>query len=266
MKDKLHIFGTCSGTEPMPGRHHCSFAIEHNGKLYWFDAGENCAYTAYLMGLDLQKIHSIFISHPHMDHVGGLGNLMWTLRKLDVLNHFNMAGQTINLFMPNRETWPAVLTILRNAESAFKVSFTINEQRVHDGILLDEDGVTVEAMHNLHLPQLEDGSWRSFSYRIRVGGRTIVFSGDVVKYTEIAPLYEGADVVIVETGHHRPVKVCAEFNEMGCAPKSMLFIHHGRSILEEGDAAIEEARPIYPGRMIVTSDGDTYDLDDLMKD
>lgn len=263
MSTRLHIFGTCSGTEPMPGRHHCSFAIEHEDQLYWFDAGETCSHTAYVMGVDPRKIHSIFISHPHMDHVGGLGNLMWTIRKLDG-RYGGMEGKTVNLFMPNRSTWPAVRQVLAQTEGDFKTRFEIKENPVTEGTLLHENGVAVEAMHNLHLPQLEDGTWRSFSYRITVGGKAIVFSGDVKNYTEIEPLLRGADVILAETGHHRPVKVCRELNEMGIRPQSLLFIHHGRAILEEGEAAIDEAGEIYSGRMRVLNDGETIRLDDLL--
>jgi len=263
MSDRLHIFGTCSGTEPMPGRHHCSFAIEHDDRLYWFDAGEGCSHTAYVMGVDPRKIHTIFISHPHMDHVGGLGNLMWTIRKLDG-RYGGMEGKTVRLFMPNRSTWPAVRQVLAQTEGDFKTRFDIIEAPVSEGVLLEEDGIRVEAMHNLHLPQLADGSWRSFSFRITVGGKVVVFSGDVKNYTEIEPLLRGADVLLAETGHHRPVKVCRELNEMGIKPASLLFIHHGRAILEEGDGAIEEARAIYDGRMIVLSDADSFLLNDLL--
>lgn len=34
------FLGTCSGTEPMPGRHHSSVVFEINGTYYWFDAAE----------------------------------------------------------------------------------------------------------------------------------------------------------------------------------------------------------------------------------
>ena len=69
---KIHFLGTCSGTEPMPDMHHCSLAFDINGVYYWFDAGEGCSHTAMTkMGIDLSRIRSIFISHPHIDHVGG---------------------------------------------------------------------------------------------------------------------------------------------------------------------------------------------------
>ena len=80
---KIHFIGTCSGTEPRPNTHHCSLVFEINGVYYWFDAGENSSHTAYTkMGIDLSRVRCVFISHPHIDHIGGLPNLIYSLNKL----------------------------------------------------------------------------------------------------------------------------------------------------------------------------------------
>lgn len=58
---KVHILGSCSGTEPYEGRHHTSAAVETEKGLYWLDAGECCSYAAHLMGIDLLKTRGIFL-------------------------------------------------------------------------------------------------------------------------------------------------------------------------------------------------------------
>ena len=120
---KIYVLGSCSGTEPMPDRHHTSVAIEINDRFYWFDAGENCAYTAHMMGLDVLKIKEIFISHGHMDHVGGLGNLLWTIYKMTYVTGNLPAYGDVNVHMPNDETFDGVLTILKNAEGKYESKY-----------------------------------------------------------------------------------------------------------------------------------------------
>ena len=58
---KRHILGSCSGTEPMPGRHQTAWMLEAGGRLYQFDAGECCSWTAHLMKLDLLALRALFI-------------------------------------------------------------------------------------------------------------------------------------------------------------------------------------------------------------
>lgn len=114
----LHVLGSCSGTEPMPGRHHTSVSLETGGKLYFLDAGENCSYTSYLLGIDQLRTDSIFISHTHMDHTGGLPELLWNLRKLCTLspeNEERLRGRTIRVFLPDLDVFDGVCKMLRGS-------------------------------------------------------------------------------------------------------------------------------------------------------
>ena len=101
---KIHFLGTCAGTEPMPGRKHASIAVESGKNIYWFDAGEGCSYTAHLLGIDLLKVNKVVISHTHMDHVGGLGNLLWNIRKLVIMRKQLPLHGGIEVYLPNMET------------------------------------------------------------------------------------------------------------------------------------------------------------------
>ena len=261
MKSKMDllVFGTCSGTEPQPGRHHVAFAVRHHEKLYWFDAGECCSYTAHLMGVDVRDISAVFISHPHMDHIGGLGNLLWNIRKLDASAH-KCDRKVFRLFMPDKETWPSLFGLLKQTEGGFGCRFSIDEKRFSDGIVFEEDGLKVSALHNSHLPPCGDGTYRSFSFLIEADGKRIAYTGDVGTYTEIEPLIRSADVLLAETGHHTPEKICRELNEMGCAPDKLMFIHHGRALLNDPEKAIADAKAIYKGRIIVLNDGDVFHI------
>ncbi len=254
---KLHFLGTCSGTEPMPDRKHTSFAIETGDRLYWFDAGEGCSYTAHLMGLDLLSLCKIMISHPHMDHVGGLGNLLWTVRKLTTVGDKRPTRfDDIELYIPQLETWEGVKMILNHSEGGFKSCFTVTPKQVADGLLFDDGVMRVTAFHNHHLRHEEGEPWRSFTYRIECEGKVIVYSGDIKLYTDLdEAIGEGCDAAIVETGHFG---IDAVYEYMKGAPVGHVFFNHnGREVLSGRQAAREKLERYFGNAATLCEDGMT---------
>ena len=72
MKDfKIHILGCGSA---MPNIHHYQSCqcLETAGRFYICDAGENMQWTLFVNKINYNKVHAIFITHIHGDHVGGL--------------------------------------------------------------------------------------------------------------------------------------------------------------------------------------------------
>lgn len=261
---KVHILGSCSGTEPYAGRHHTSVAVETKKGLYWLDAGECCSYTAHLMGIDLLKTRGIFISHCHMDHVGGLGNLLWNIRKLTAVQGRHTIGGVIPVYIPYRESYEAVMNLLAHTEDKFRCDYAHEGRPVQDGVLYrgteEEDGILIEAIHNRHLPHEEGSPWRSFSFRIEVGGKKIFYSGDTELEDLAYTVWEETDLLMMETGHHQIKDVCDYLKKCGKKTKKLLFIHHGVRILENPDWAEREVRAQWDGNAAIAEDGMTIQL------
>lgn len=256
---KFHFFGTCAGTEPMPGRRHVSFAIETKGDIYWFDAGEGCSYTAHLMNVDLQSVRCVFISHTHMDHVGGLGNLFWNIRKLSGIYN-KMEGKKIELFIPNLKTWEGIMQVLKNTEGGFQCSFTINANQIVDGELYNQNGFRVTALHNHHLPREKGKPWRSFSFLIEAEGKKVVYSGDVKSVKDLDSLIEECDLLLMETGHHKVEDVCSYIKQEGKKVRMLGFIHNGRDILLNSSTELQKAKDIFGEHVFITEDGTTMEI------
>ncbi len=254
---KITVLGACSGTEPIIGYRHVSFTIERNNNLYWFDAGEGCSYTAHTLGKDLLSTKAIFITHTHMDHIGGLANLLWNLRKINGINQDlsrKLTGKTIEVFIPNLITWQAILQILANTEGRFGIDFNLQGVKVGDGLIYNKDGFKVIALHNRHLIDDKINDWLSFSFRIETEDNNIVYTGDFCNFEEITPLLNKCDLLLVETGHHRVEDICKSILELKGSIKTVGFIHHGLEILADPSACLKKAQEILGDRVYLFKD------------
>ena len=263
---KIHIWGCLSGTEPMPGKHHTSWALEKDGILWWFDAGENCSRMAHLQGYDVRKIKKLFISHTHGDHIGGLYNLFLTMNKLNSLDTAYDDTKTIptvevEAIVPDPEVVEMTKKILYYLRDKEPDALKITSRQTKEGVLTDNDGVKVECIRNHHIEPKADGRGASYSFRIKAEGKTIVASGDVRSTADLAPfLEEGCDLLLMETGHHCAPKLCQEWKDKNYKIGKILFIHHGREILRDQSEVSERCASVWGGPVAMAYDGMELEL------
>ena len=250
---KINFLGTCAGTEPMPSRRHTSFCIEEDGRVYWFDAGECCSRTAHLMGIDLLKVSDIFVSHSHIDHIGGLSNLLWHMKKISMVKDKPFQFGKTNLFLPDIEVMDGVNIILKTTLADYGEKLDVNPKEITDGILLDDGILKVTALHNHHLKVHDFAPWRSFSFKIESKDKTVIYSGDLGDYSDIDELLQcGADALIIETGHLKIDGVYEYCKDKNIA--RIFFFHNGREILNNPEAAEEKVNRLFKGKAVITAD------------
>ena len=234
---RIHFLGTCSGTEPMPGMHHCSLVIEVGDIYYWFDAGEGCAFSAHTSGMDVTRTKAIFVSHPHLDHTGGLANLFACMRKLVWRFKKKMANDNnLDVYFPDLQVFEAVKTLAcGSAVNNNKFVFKLNSHPIEDGLLFEDESLRVTALHNRHLGEDGSNGWHSYSFLLEFEGKRVIFSGDLASPDELDPIVKEGDFLIMETGHHSVSDVCEYAISRKAA--ALRFNHHGREILGDRPAA-----------------------------
>lgn len=72
--------------------HGLSFHFKYQGKEYLFDTGhgETLFFNAEKLAIDLKNIDTIFLSHGHDDHTGGLKRLLQANHKIRVFAHSDL--------------------------------------------------------------------------------------------------------------------------------------------------------------------------------
>lgn len=78
----------------LSAEHGLSLHIQHNGKQILFDTGMTEAFSrnAERLGVDIQEVDMVVISHHHFDHGGGLAHFLETNAKAKVYLRRNEAG------------------------------------------------------------------------------------------------------------------------------------------------------------------------------
>jgi ribonuclease BN (tRNA processing enzyme) len=147
--------------------------------------------------------------------------------------------------------------------------YKVESAEIDEGIVLEEDGLTVEAFAVMH------GAIRpAFGYRITTPDRTIVISGDTAYSDKLVEMAQDADIlfheVISETGlgelepfwqnyHSAAHTTTSELARIANqARPALLVLYHVLYYAAPIQSALDEVRALYDGEVVLADDLDIY--------
>lgn len=240
-----------------PDRYGSSLAIEYGGQMLLLDCGPATTYKMLQHGLSPVDVDALLITHHHYDHTADVANLLlahWEPQEGDYQPPQVIGPQPTARFVdllvgPDGAYRPDI--------DARRFSPQSQELYVRRGKQLPRPELTsrvveVSAGQSAALPdgwQMWTGHaqhvqpWLdSIAYRIEVGGRHIVFTGDTEYCPEIVELADGADLLIT---------MCCDVEPIGAKPAQIGTEGAARIAAEAnvGSVVLTHAGPniSYPG-------------------
>lgn len=277
---KVVLLGT--GTpNPDPDRSGPSLAIIVNDTPYLVDFGPGVVRRAAAMSpsyggdieaLDIKNLKVAFLTHLHSDHSAGLPDLIltpWVLERDAPLELYGPEGIEAMASYILQAYDADIRYRVDGLEPANDQGWRVNTHTLDDGVVYEDDNVSVEAFRVRH------GTWKNaFGFRFTTPDRVIVISGDAAPDPTIEKYARGADILIHEVysvsgfarrdafwqNYHRNNHTSAhELGEIASRAKpGLLILYHVLFWGSSEETVLEEVREKYDGEVVLARDLDVY--------
>lgn len=198
--------GTGSGPVPNPDRAQPANLLLAGDQAILIDVGDGAAQQIGKALPPLFPMNTLFISHLHFDHIGGLYALI-------ARRHQLAAPGILTIYGPR-----GTAAIVRDLEKAMKpgaagvraINGEVEPEGAHIKVVEIINGwtgnvgaVRVRAASNSHyklLPVTDSHRDETFAFRFEVAGKSFVYTGDTGPSDNVEALARDADVLVTEVG------------------------------------------------------------------
>ena len=253
---KLTILG--SGTSvPHPQRAAPAHWLETNSGSLLLDISADASHRIAQERLDWPNLDAIWISHFHLDHMGGLAPFLFGSRWAPQIQS---RTKPLRIFGPNglRRIIDAVND--SNNYKLFQQVFPVEIVEVGPG--KDFEIIPGVAASTISTPHTEE----SLALRLKAeDSKLFVYTSDTGFSEDLIPFAKGVDLLLMECSFrkNKPIKKHLELVEAmniarECAPKRVVLTH----LYPEWDDVdlVAEARRLWPGETIEAKDGLQFEI------
>jgi ribonuclease Z len=193
---RVTLLGTGCPT-PVMERFGPSTLVEAAGQKFIIDAGRGAMQRLRQLGVRWQDIDAVFITHLHSDHILGFPDLWltgWVVgeRRDRALSVFGPAG-TKDMISHLEQAFKFDVRIRVEDDGCKPEGAVIVARDIEEGVVYEKGGVKVTAFEVDHAPIKP-----AFGYRVDVGDRSVVLSGDTRFSENLIRHAQGADLLIHE--------------------------------------------------------------------
>ena len=238
---RLTVLG-CGDAFGSGGRLHTCFHVAGDGTGFLVDCGASALIAMRRFGVDTNGIDTVFLTHHHGDHFGGLP---WLILDGQLVSR---RKKTLTVVGPPgiRARLPATMEALFPGSSTAERAFSVEVREIEAGSPAAFGGVTVTAFAVEH-----PSGAPAHALRLEHAGRVVTYTGDTQWVEALIPAGRGADLMIAE-GYtvERPVKFHLSWAELRArlpeiAPKRLMLTHMSPEMLAhapDGYIAAEDGR------------------------
>lgn len=197
--------GTKGGPVPNAERSQPANALIVAGKPWIIDCGDGAMERLAAAGFRPTDVDVVFLSHLHMDHIGGLQGLIglrWMMGAQAPLTIYGPPGTQELVDGLLASLRPSIAIARHEAMKGLDPAQAVKVIVVRDGDKADLGGVHVAAVQNSHFDQpagqpQQNGS-QSLSLRFDESGYAITYTGDTGPSDAVVRLAKGSDILVSE--------------------------------------------------------------------